>query len=162
MDVETLYHTDFVAWTQEQARALRELRALRPNLPLDLDHLAEEVEDLGLRERREARSQIRRIIEHLLKLEHSAASDPRGGWADSVIDGRAILKDALTATLRRDLEDQLARQFEDARRKAATALRAHGETDAASALPTSCPYGLDQILQDDWYPLNRHALIDPL
>ena len=26
------------------------------------------------------------------------------------------------------------------------------ESDAAAALPTACPYTLDQILEDDWYP----------
>jgi len=36
-----------VAWTEKQARELRELRADRWNGPLDLEHLAEEIEDLG-------------------------------------------------------------------------------------------------------------------
>lgn len=161
VEPSVLHESDFFAWTQEQARLLRELRAVRPNLPLDLEHLAEEVEDLGLRERREVRSQVRRIIEHLLKLEHSAAAEPRGVWTDSVIDARAILKDALTSSLRRDLAEQLQVLHEDARRKAASGLRAHGEAEAAAALPVGCPYGLEQILQDDWYPTNRHGLVGP-
>jgi hypothetical protein len=44
---EQLYETDFYAWTQAQAKELRRFARTRPNLPLDLEHLAEEVQDLG-------------------------------------------------------------------------------------------------------------------
>ena len=55
-----LYERDFYAWTQAQARGLRRFAATRPNLPLDLPHLAEEIADLG-KERRDAlRSRFRR------------------------------------------------------------------------------------------------------
>jgi hypothetical protein len=159
-ELERLYETDFLAWTQQQARALRELKSSRLNLPLDLDHLAEEVEDLGLREKREVRSQARRVIEHLLKLEYSAAIQPRAGWAGSILDARGILQDAVTETLRQDLEVQLDRQYLAARRKAALGLRSHGESEAAAALPARCPYGVDDVLRDDWYPDSRHGIRD--
>ncbi len=42
-----LYDEDFYQWSREQAAALRRLSAERWNGPLDLEHLAEEVEDLG-------------------------------------------------------------------------------------------------------------------
>jgi DNA-binding PucR family transcriptional regulator len=161
-ELERLYETDFLAWTQQQARALRELKSSRLNLPLDLDHLAEEVEDLGLREKREVRSQARRVIEHLLKLEYSAVVQPRAGWAGTILDARGILQDAVTEALRQDLEEQLDRQYLAARRKAALGLRSHGEPEAAAALPDSCPYRLDDILTDEWYPPNRHGVVDPI
>ena len=44
---EQLYKDDFYAWTREQAGALRHLADQRWNGPLDLLHLAEEIEDLG-------------------------------------------------------------------------------------------------------------------
>ena len=47
MTTTELYEQDFVAWTEKQARELRELRANRWNGPLDLEHLAEEIEDLS-------------------------------------------------------------------------------------------------------------------
>jgi hypothetical protein len=28
----------------------------------------------------------------------------------------------------------------------------------ADILPPECPYTLDQILDDDWWPVNRHGL----
>ncbi|MBV8094777.1 MAG: DUF29 domain-containing protein [Acetobacteraceae bacterium] len=79
---DTLYEQDFVLWTKAQSKALREAAA-GGNTALDWENLAEEIESLGRSERRELRSRIARIIEHLLKLEHSPAEAPRGGWKDT-------------------------------------------------------------------------------
>ena len=49
---------------------------------LDWENLAEEIEDLEKSVRRELQSQIRRVVRHLLKLEHSPAKDPRRGWEE--------------------------------------------------------------------------------
>lgn len=51
-----LYETDFYAWTRRQARELRRLKQLRLNVELDLDHVAEEIEDLGGTLRKSVRS----------------------------------------------------------------------------------------------------------
>ena len=48
---EQLYEEDFYAWTRDQAGALRRLAEQRWNGPLDLAHLAEEVEELGMQAR---------------------------------------------------------------------------------------------------------------
>ena len=42
-----LYKEDFVRWTEQQSRALRETARSGTNLPLDWENLAEEVESLG-------------------------------------------------------------------------------------------------------------------
>ena len=55
-----LYAEDFYVWTQAQAEALRRLAETRWNGPLDLEHLAEEVEDLGRSTRNAVRSQLQR------------------------------------------------------------------------------------------------------
>jgi hypothetical protein len=159
--VEELYRQDFYAWTRDQARRLRELRETRPNLPLDLEHLAEEVEGLGLSDLRGVRSHVRRIIEHLLKLEYSPAAEPREGWRGSIIDSRTDVGDVLTRTLRNDLEAEFGSLYAPARKKAASGLRGHGEEDAVRALPAECPYTLDDVLREDWYPPNRHGIVDP-
>ncbi|MET4699254.1 hypothetical protein ABIE65_002284 [Constrictibacter sp. MBR-5] len=155
-----LYEADFYAWTQVQADRLRRLQAERANLDLDLPHLAEEVEDLGKAERNLLRSHLRRIIEHCLKLEWSRAQEPRRSWRLSIIEARIEISDHLTATLRRDVADELPRLHEQARRLARQALIGKGEADAAAALPADCPYTLDQLLDDDWYPTNRHGVRD--
>ena len=99
-----LYDEDFYLWTRDQAAALRRLAAERWNGPLDLEHLAEEVEDLGKSQRHAVESLLERVLEHLLKLEHSPAADPRRGWLVSVLHARAHLGRLLTAAIRRDVD----------------------------------------------------------
>ncbi len=70
-----LYEEDFVRWTEQQSRALREAAEVGTNLPLDWENLAEEVESLGASQRRELRSRLAVILEHLMKLQHSPATD---------------------------------------------------------------------------------------
>jgi Domain of unknown function DUF29 len=96
---ERLYEEDFYAWTRDQARALRRLAATRPNVALDFEHLIEEVADLGKSERFAVRSQLRRIIEHSLKLAWLPARAPRPGWHETIIDARTTLDDKLSPTL---------------------------------------------------------------
>lgn len=144
------YDDDFFAWTQHQAAVLREMPATDNRF--DREHVAEEIEDLGKSERDAVRSQIRRIIEHFLKLAYSPADQPRFDWMGSIAEARAALGDKLSPTLRRDAEMMLARLYQDGRRRAELALRAQDEGAAADILPASCPYDLDEILLEDWYP----------
>jgi hypothetical protein len=147
-----LYETDFVAWTQEQAAELRRLRDARINTRLDLDLLAEEVEDLGSELRFAVRSHVARIIEHLLKIGYSPAHEPRHGWRRSVRNARDEVEQRMTPTVRRDVEKQLLNLFEKARRNVADSLEAYREHDALDALPTLNPYSLDEILDPDFWP----------
>ena len=64
---------------------------------------------------------------------------------------RVKLRDALTPSLRREVESELASLYADARGLADGALRDNGENAAADALPETCPYDLDQIT-GDWLP----------
>jgi hypothetical protein len=144
---EPLYEQDFYAWSKAQAELLRAGRLT----DLDLEHLIEEVDDLGESLYRSARSRIRTIIEHLLKLEHSPAPDPRAGWVETVMTQRSDLEDELTASLRPRIEQALSRTYDQARRNVTAALREHREHAAADALPKACPYSLDQIT-GDWLP----------
>jgi hypothetical protein len=139
------YDDDFYAWTQYQAEVLRTMR--RTDNRLDRDNLAEEVEDLGKSERNAVRSQIVRILEHLLKLEYSPAGDPRFDWIASIIEARQALADRISATLRRDAETALPVLYSRARQLATVRLRGFGENDAAAR-----PYSLDQICTESWYP----------
>lgn len=157
----SLYQTDYYAWTKDQAAKLRALAA-RGSSTLDLEHLAEEIESLGRSDWRAARSQVQRVIEHLLKLEFSPAREPRSAWLDSIDQARDELADLLTPVLRREIDDDLVAAFDRGKRDAAKALRRYGEPEAAKSLPTACPYRLDQIVSYDWHPTNRHGIVDDL
>jgi Domain of unknown function DUF29 len=116
------------------------------------------VEDLGSEQQWAVESQLERIIEHLLKLEHSPSRDPRRQWMISVVDARGEIARRLTATIRPEVEPELPELYRRSRRKAELALAHHGEADAARALPAICPYAFDDLLADEWWPANRHGV----
>jgi hypothetical protein len=96
--LKALYDEDFVRWTEEQAAALRRAKSLPPagtrgsNLLLDWENLAEEIESLGKSDRRELRSQITRVLRHLLKLEASPAAERRAGWRATIDETRTEIE----------------------------------------------------------------------
>jgi hypothetical protein len=142
-----LYDTDFYVWSEVQAELLRK----RQFDALDIENLIEEVEDLGGALKRSVLNNASVIIEHLLKLQFSPATEPRAGWVDSVLEHRRRLEFDLTPRLLSILEDELPRVYVLARRDTDRKLRLHGEHAAADALPAACPYSLDQIT-GDWWP----------
>jgi hypothetical protein len=147
-----LYEEDFFAWTQLQAKELRRFARTRPNLPLDLAHIAEEIADLGTERRNAVRSWTARVIEHLLLLEHSPAREPQRGWINEIVTLRRDIDRRLTPVLRRDLMRHLHRRYEEARSDLSRKLSLYGEADVAARLPATCPYTLDQVLGDFWPP----------
>lgn len=152
-----LYDEDFYEWSREQAAALRRLSAERWNGPLDLEHLAEEVEAAGSEVRNAARSHLRRLIEHALKLEYSPASEPRAGWIDTIDDARDEIAERLTPTIRQDLETHLPEIYARTLRRTYRALARAGGAKAADALPGAPPYTLAQLLEEAWHPTGRHG-----
>jgi hypothetical protein len=142
-----LYQDDFYVWALKQADRLRAKRFDA----LDLDNLIEEVEGLADVKRSAVLNNARVIMEHLLKLQHSPAADPRKGWRASTVEHRARLEVELTPRLRQILDEERPRIYGIARRAAEVSLRDHGEQAAADALPATCPYTLEQIT-GDWLP----------
>jgi hypothetical protein len=145
-----LYEKDFVRWTEQQSSALREASRSPMNLPLDWENLAEEIESLGRSQRRELRSRLVAILEHLLKLEHSPATDPQHGWMDTIERERSEIELLLedSPSLRREVAPMIAREAPRAARLAARALFRHGEEIGDLAVPN---YTDEQVL-GDWFP----------
>jgi hypothetical protein len=158
--VRKLYEEDYYAWTKAQAEALRRLAAERWNGPLDLEHLAEEVEDLGSSQRFAVESQIERILEHLLKLEYSPAAGPRRGWLISILNARSFVRRRMTAAIRREVEPGLQGCYARSRRVAVLTMGEHGELYAEDLMPKTCLYSFEQVLDESWFPINQHGLVD--
>ena len=148
---EQLYETDFYAWTQAQAKELHRFARTRPNLPLDLAHLAEEIRDLGKSEHDAVFSLAQQIIQHFLLIEYSPAIDQRLHWADEIDGFRDQIERKLSPTIRRRLKRAVGEVYAAARRRVRRKMERHGEHEAAAALPEACPYSLEQIL-GDWEP----------
>jgi hypothetical protein len=136
-DATELYGSDFYAGTQAQARELRRFAATRPNLPLDLFHLAEEIADLGTEQRAKLGGWTAGIIERLLLL--GQASAVHRDRVSDVLDFRLEITERLSKTPRRDLQRRLPALYAGAVRPLRQRLRAYGERDVAVRFPETCP-----------------------
>ena len=153
-DTKSLYDRDFVAWSKQQAAALRAAARTGSNLPLDWENLAEEVDSLGSSERRALHSQIQRIVRHLLKLEYSPAMEPRRGWVETVGDARSEIEFVLemSPSLRSEVGTVIEAELARGARGAIRDLQKYGEIDAVGiSRIRTVRYAVDQIL-DDWFP----------
>lgn len=148
----SLYDRDFYAWTQQQAKLLRD----RHFHHLDLPNLIEEVESLGKQQRQELRNRLSVLIGHLLKWEFQPQCRSRS-WLATIriqrIEIQQLLED--NPSLKPYLEDMMAFAFQQGRNLAM------GETDLPSAtFPTTCEYGLDEVLSDRFFPGEPCGWID--
>jgi hypothetical protein len=169
MKIACDYEQDFFEWSQEQAERLRVAgevlgrTPLRPNdLPgilkeLDWKNLAEEIESLGRRDRRELFSRISTVIEHLIKLEFSAAVGPRQGWRQTITRERIEIEQILqdSPSLRRSVADHIEKISARAVKLAVTSLKDHEEVSEAVIArlrgADGVWYSAEQILSD-WWP----------
>jgi Domain of unknown function DUF29 len=149
-----LYEQDFVRWTEAQAAGLRRAAETKSNLPLDWMNLAEEVESLGRSQRRELRSRLANIIEHLLQLQHSPATEPRIGWTETIGRERREIERLLedSPSLRGELEQALAAEWHRTAKFVAEVLEKRGELQSYSPIPLEPPgYSIEQLL-GAWLP----------
>jgi len=134
-EAAVLYEEDYYAWAKAQAEALRTLARQRSTVPLDLEHLSEEVSDLGRAERNACLRQIERLIEHLLKLQYSSRRRPCRRWIASIDDARRALEKHLTPTLEAELRTLLPDLYPHERRRTARKLRLYNDPRATDTFP---------------------------
>jgi len=139
-----LYQTDFYAWTQQQARLLRERRWD----DVDLENVAEEIETLGRSDKRQIESRLVILIAHLLKWKYQ----PGGrsvSWTSTITQQRLRIKGLLkeSPSLKRYPGKVFLDQYLEAR------LEASKETGIAFDLfPKECPFTIEEILDVDFFP----------
>lgn len=140
----SLYETDFHAWTQRQAELLRAGQLA----DIDRTLLAEEIEDMGKRQRRELESRLKVLFMHLLKWQfqpgHRGAS-----WRYCIEEQRAELADHLSdnPSLKAVLAPAMERAYGYA------VLGAARETGLPkSTFPSSCPWSFALAMDETFFP----------
>ena len=87
-----LYDADFYAWTQEQAKLLRQQKWES----VDIANLIEEIETLGRQERRELKNRLGILLGHLLKWQYQP--ELRGNsWLATIREQRREVETLLQA-----------------------------------------------------------------
>ena len=138
------YDNDFYAWANEQAALLRAGRLGQA----DIEHIAQEIESMGRTEKRELISRLRVLMLHLLKWQFQPAG--RGSsWRASIRVQRLDLAEHLkdNPSLKAILPEAIATAFEGAVIEAADQTKL-----PESALPPTCPWPFDEMMDARFWP----------
>jgi hypothetical protein len=142
------YDFDVIAWANEQAALIR---AGRFDL-LDIEHIADEIEDVGKSETREFSNRMAILLAHLLKWQYQEAR--RGNsWRRTINGQRKSIDRCLQKhpSLKPNLSDP--EWLEDVWLDAT--LQAENETGILDTFPDACPWPIDQVLSN-WFPAGQH------
>jgi hypothetical protein len=138
------YDGDIVVWLQEQARLLRSGNFSA----LDIEHIADEVEDVGKSEARELEKRMAILLAHLLKW-HVQPERRGSSWEVTIASQREAVARRLgkTPSLKPELADPQWQRivWGDA------VTQAEKET-GISDLPAACPWPLGDVLTEGWMP----------
>jgi hypothetical protein len=140
----SLHEQDFYAWTTQQAALLRAGRLAEA----DIEHIAEELEDMGKSEKRSLEGHLTVLLAHLLKWRYQP--ERRGNsWRLTIIEHRGRIEEAImdSPSLKPTLSDTLLRAYRYAR------IRAARETGRPLGFfPEHCPFELPQALDEKFWP----------
>lgn len=147
-----LYEDDIVAWADQQSSLLRMGRFA----DLDIEHLIEEIEDVGKSERRELASRMAVLLAHLLKWAYQP--ERRGAsWQRTIKEQRRAIAARLreTPSLKTALADPNWQEgvWADAVAKAT-------EETSLDAFPDDCPWPFLMALNANFYPNNQADLME--
>jgi len=142
----TSYEKDVVRWAQEQARLLRAGDFSR----LDIEHIADEIEDVGKAEQRELASRTAVLLAHLLKWRYQPELRTRSWRATIEIQRKGVARRIVaTPSLKATLRDPEWR--DDIWLDALKAAIAETGLDPA-VFPNACPWPIEQALDPEFWP----------
>lgn len=87
----SLYEEDILLWVEDTVAKLK----ARDFQNLDVENLIEEVESVGISQRRELFSRLTRLLEHLLKRIYIKSDQDYRGWEKTIRHQRVELKKLL-------------------------------------------------------------------
>ena len=143
------YDSDFLKWTERQTALLRQRAAGQlPNEgEIDWLNLAEEIESVGANQKREVRSRLKRLCQHLLKWRYQPEHRSRS-WSTTIYLQRDELQDLFkdSPSLRPFAKDALASAYVNGRQAA------EAEAGLLNLPDDMCPWSLDQVLDFQFLP----------
>jgi hypothetical protein len=125
---------------------------------LDIEHLIEELVNLGKSEKNTLISNLKIFLTHLLKfkIQHDVPDSMKGSWYSSVIEHRQRVLDnfADTPSLKSFLMEAVEKAYPDARKvaiKEGKLAKFGVRVPEDSEYPITCPFSIGQILNEDFY-----------
>lgn len=150
MDYTGLYNEDFHAWSLRQAELLRDLSRAGLILPndLDLDHIAEKIEDVGNAQRFAVESPLINSLVHLIKIAMLPQDQAVRHWAGETVVFLNIASRRYWHSMRRAID--VHSLWLDACRIATRVLDVYGHP--RPDLPAAAPFTLAELLDPEADP----------
>jgi len=151
-NLATEYDRDFDAWIQQHIALLKQGKVNE----IDVEHLIEELENISKSDRREIFSHFKILIAHLLKWQFQLKQlterwqEFKGNsWQQSITEQRSQIIDQLeqSPSLKRQLPESIMKAYPKA---VELAMKETGLSK--STFPNNCPYTVEQLLDDEFYP----------
>ena len=145
MDAPSLYETDILEWSEQQAAVLRAL-ATRPDRPhgLDFENVVEEIESVRRSQLRAVESHVRLILEHLVKLASAPDAPAAAHWRGEIANWWTDLRRTISPSMPGKVEmDEIWRLAIEV---AAPRLAAHDQA-LLPGLPETCPIAVQALLE---------------
>jgi hypothetical protein len=144
-DKRSLYERDYYTWALQQARALKEHRLEE----LDWANLSDEVESLAKTERRELRSRLKVLLEHIIKWQFQPQRRTRS-WTATVAVQRHEIREHLDENpgLKPEVQDILAQAYKGARLEVTGRFLRQSDPQP----PESCPWTFEQVMDEQFWP----------
>lgn len=151
---QTLYAEDFGLWIEQTIQQLQNHKFEA----LDIEHLVEELIDLGKLEKNALKSNLTILLAHLLKLrvQHDVPEQMKGSWYGSVLAHRQRVLNNLTDTpsLTSFLVEAVEKAYLDGRKlaiKEGQLTKLGVRVPEENEYPTTCPFTIAQIIDEDFY-----------
>ena len=146
MNTQSLYDRDFYQWAISTAKALKSGHFDQ----VEIDYLADEVENMAKRDYRELISRLTVLLAHLLKW-HFQPLQRCASWTGTIREQRVQIELLLNDSP--SLKPKLVKLLEDSKIYTGALKIVLNETGLQmSELPKSLPYALEQILDEDYLP----------
>ncbi|MES0335019.1 MAG: DUF29 domain-containing protein [Candidatus Magnetobacterium sp. LHC-1] len=138
LTADSLYEVDFYQWALRNADLLRQGRLTE----IDIENVAEELEGMARRDKRELASRLLVLILHLLKWRYQPQRRSES-WTTTIGNQRGAIEHLLedSPSLKHNIEAVVAKEFIAAKRSF------ENETGiSARELPETCPYTFEQLM----------------
>ncbi|MCI4625037.1 MAG: DUF29 domain-containing protein [Candidatus Magnetoovum sp. WYHC-5] len=141
---QSLYERDFYQWAIHNVNLIRQGRFTE----IDLENVAEELEDMGRNKKNEIASRLLVLIIHLLKWQYEPQMRSTS-WASTINTQRAEIERVLedSPSLKYNIEVVIEKEF-----KRAKSGFERETSISKKILPEICPYTFEQLSDYDFWP----------
>ena len=138
------YEEDFYGWTMQNVQFLKQ----RNYQEADIEHIIEELEEMGTSNENQLINRLAVLIAHLLKWQFQP--DFRGrSWEGTIEEQRRKIERIIkkNPSLKPKIPEAIEEGFADSK----AIIKKETPIDL-KILPENCPYTFDQIMDNEFYP----------